>query len=37
MFADSKIGKGGNIDITAERTEMKKAKISATGPQMGEK
>ena len=37
IFADSKVGKGGNIDITAERIEIEKAKISATGPQMGGK
>ena len=34
---DSSAGKGGNIDITAEKTEIEKAEISATGPQMGGK
>ena len=37
IFADSRAGKGGNIDITAEKTEIEKAEISATGPQMGGK
>ena len=37
IFADSSVGKGGNIDITAEKTEIEKAEISATGPQMGGK
>ena len=37
IFANSNAGKGGNIDITAEKTEIEKAEISATGPQMGGK
>ena len=37
IFADSRTGKGGNIDITADKTEIEKAEISATGPQTGGK
>ena len=37
IFADSSSGKGGHVDITAQKTDLEKAKISATGPQMGGK
>ena len=37
IYADSKSGNGGGIDITAEKTELVKANISATGRTQGGK